>query len=193
MSDAITATEEQTAADLADLKSDQAMTNAALRLLEGKSPTAYSRALAALREDTREWWEEQLTWEADDYDEDENPYCADAASLKRFLERKILPWHEKELREVNNRPLIRTQAFGQAVDVRRLERLSRYEVQLDRKLERALSTLLRVQQLRADDSPRYPFRQNLRCDCDRDAASSGGPEDAYAAPIPSFLSHTTTC
>ena len=52
VSDAITATEQQTAADLADLDNDQAMTEEALGLLEGKSPTKYSRALAALREVT---------------------------------------------------------------------------------------------------------------------------------------------
>ena len=35
------------------------MTEEGLRLLlEHKSPTPYSRALAALRDDTREWWEE---------------------------------------------------------------------------------------------------------------------------------------
>src|SRR5580693_7313932 len=55
--DAIRATEHQTPEDRADLESDQAMTEEGLRLLEHKSPTAYSRALAALREDTREWWE----------------------------------------------------------------------------------------------------------------------------------------
>jgi len=49
------------------------VTEEALGLLEGKSPTAYSRALAALREDTREWWMEQLTSEPDDYDEDQAP------------------------------------------------------------------------------------------------------------------------
>src|ERR1700759_2415654 len=53
------------AADLADLERDQNMTKEALRLLESRSPDTYSRALAALREDTRQWWEEQLTWEAD--------------------------------------------------------------------------------------------------------------------------------
>jgi hypothetical protein len=151
--EAITATEEQTAKDFADLESDQAMTEDGLRLLEHKSPTAYSRALAALREDTREGWEKQLTWDADDYEEDQTPYRADAESLRRFLESEILPWYENRRRELENRPLIRAQAFGEAVDPHRLERLARYEVHLDRKLERMLAMLLKLQDLRRAANP----------------------------------------
>jgi hypothetical protein len=154
VSDAITATEEQTAADLADLESDQTMTEEALRLLESKSPTAYSRALAVLREDTREWWEEQLTWEAEDYEENQTPYRADADSLRRFLESEILPWYENRRRELQNRPLVRAQAFGEAVEPDRLERLARYEVHLDRKLERTVAMLLKLQELRGAAKPR---------------------------------------
>lgn len=148
VADAITATEEQTAADLTDLVSDQGMTEEALRLVGGKSPSAYSRALAALREDTREWWENQLAWAPGDYDEDQMPYRADAESLKRFLESEILPWHEKRRREIDHRPLIRAQALGEAVEPDRLERLARYEVHLDRKLERTVAMLLKLQELR---------------------------------------------
>jgi hypothetical protein len=43
-----------------------------------------------------------------------------------------------------NRPLIREQAFGEALDPDKLERLGRYEVHLDRKLERMLTMLLRL-------------------------------------------------
>jgi hypothetical protein len=74
--------------------------------------------------------EEQLTWEPDDYDEDRTPYCADAASLKRFLESEVLLWYEKRQLELDHRPQIRAQAFGEAVDPNRLERLARYEVHL---------------------------------------------------------------
>jgi len=47
-----------------------------------------------------------------------------------------------------NRPLIREQAFGDALDPKKLEGLGRYEVHLDRKLERMLSMLLRLKDLR---------------------------------------------
>jgi hypothetical protein len=46
--DAIRAMEEKTAQDRADLESDQAMTEEALRILTSRSSSAYSRALAAL-------------------------------------------------------------------------------------------------------------------------------------------------
>jgi hypothetical protein len=153
VSDAITATEEQTAADLTDVESDRAMTEEALRLLETESSAAYTRALAALREDTREWWAEQLTWEPDDYEEDQDPYRADTESLKRFLESEVLPWYEKRQRELDHRPLIRAQAFGEALEPGRLEHLARYEVFLDRKLERMLAMLLKLQDLRRDGKP----------------------------------------
>lgn len=106
--------------------------------------------LAALRDDTRAWWEDQLTWEADDYDEDQRPYRADAESPRRFLEGQALPWYENRQRELEIRPVIRAQAFGEAIDPHRLERLARYEVHLDRKRECMLAMLLRLQQLRRE-------------------------------------------
>jgi hypothetical protein len=146
--DAIRASEHQTPEDRADLEDDQAMTEAALRILASPSPSAYSRALAALRDDTRTWWEEQLGWNLENYEEDQIPYGADAESLRRFLEAEILPWYEKRHQELEYRPLIRAQAFGEAVDPHRLERLGRYEVHLDRKLERMLVMLFKLQELR---------------------------------------------
>ena len=53
--DVIRATEEQTAENRADLDSDQPMTEEALRQLRSSSAAAYSRALAALRDDSRAW------------------------------------------------------------------------------------------------------------------------------------------
>ena len=44
--------------------------------------------------------------------------------------------------------LIREQAFGEALDADKLERLGRYEVHLDRKLEQMLAMLLRLKDLR---------------------------------------------
>lgn len=151
--DAIHTTEEQTPADRADLEEDQAMTEEALRILSTPSSSAYSRALAALRDDTQEWWEEQLGWDADDYEEGGMPYVADAESLRRFLGAEVLPWYEKRRRELEHRPLIRAQAFGEAVDPHRLERLARYEVHLDRKLERMLAMLFKLQELRRCANP----------------------------------------
>jgi hypothetical protein len=73
---------------------------------------------------------------------------ADAENLRRFLEGEVLPWFENRKKELANRPLIREQAFGEALDPDKLERLGRYEVHLDRKLERMLTMLLRLKELR---------------------------------------------
>ena len=50
-------------------------------------------------------------------------------------------------------PLIREQAFGEALDPDKLARLGRDEVHLDRKLERMLAMLLRLKDLRAGAVP----------------------------------------
>jgi hypothetical protein len=48
----------------------------------------------------------------------------------------------------NRRPLLCEQAFDESLDPDKLERLVRYEVHLDRKLERMLAMLLRLEDLR---------------------------------------------
>ena len=54
----------------------------------------------------------------------------------------MLPWFEARKKERVYRPLIREQAFGQSLDPDKLERLGRYEVDLDRNFERTLAMLL---------------------------------------------------
>ena len=79
-------------------------------------------------------------------------YAANAASLQRYLETEICPWYETRRKELENRPLIHAQAFGEALDPDRLQGLARYEVHLDRKLERTLTMLIRLQDLRRGSS-----------------------------------------
>jgi hypothetical protein len=49
-----------TAEELADLESDEAMTCCALELLNSHRNDAYEEALATLQEDTQGWWAEML-------------------------------------------------------------------------------------------------------------------------------------
>ena len=91
--------------------------------------------------------------EPDDYEEGQEPYAADAASLQRYLETEICPWYETRSKELENRPLIHAQAFGEALDPDRLQGLARYEVHLDRKLERTLAMLLKLKDLRREVLP----------------------------------------
>ena len=48
--------------------------------------------------------------------EGEEPATADVEGLRRFLEGEVLPWFENRKKELANRPLIREQAFGEALE-----------------------------------------------------------------------------
>jgi hypothetical protein len=148
VSDAVHATATDTDEEVTDIAANEAMTRRALELLCTTRNDAYEAALEALCEDTQGWWAGQLARDPRELDEDEAPATADADGLRRFLETEVLPWFETRKKELANRPLIRDQAFGEALDADKLERLGRYEVHLDRKLERMLAMLLRLKDLR---------------------------------------------
>jgi hypothetical protein len=131
-----------------DMREDEAMTRRALDLLNSRRNDPYEAATAALREDTQQWWADTLARDPAELEEDEEPATADAEGLRRFLDDEVLPWFEARKKELANRPLIREQAFGESLDPDKLERLGRYEVHLDRKLERTLAMLLRLKDLR---------------------------------------------
>ena len=76
------------------------------------------------------------------------PYTGVAASLLGFLEDEVTPWLNRYRIQLENRHLVREQAFGESLDPEKLERLGRYEVHLDRKLERMLAMLFRLKELR---------------------------------------------
>ncbi len=89
-----------------------------------------------------------LARDPDELEEDEEPVHCRRRGPAPFSGGEVLPWFEKRKKELANRPLIREQAFGEALDPDKLERLGRYEVHLDRKLERMLAMLLRLKDLR---------------------------------------------
>ena len=143
--DAIRATDADTDADIRDIVDDEAMTRRAINLLGSRRNDAYEAALESLREDTRDWWADVL---AGKLDGGEDAATADAMGLRSFLENKVLPWLETRKKELANRPLVREQAFGESLDPDKLERFGRYEIHLDRKLERMLAMLFRLKDLR---------------------------------------------
>lgn len=146
--DAIRATSRDTERDVRDMEDHEAVTRRALDLLNSRRNDAYEAALAELRADTREWWANQLARDPDELYGNQEPASADVEGLRRFLEGEVMPWFEMRRKELANRPLIREQAFGELLDPDKLERLGRYEVHLDRKLERTLAMLLRLKELR---------------------------------------------
>ena len=74
--DAIQATDAETKNDLADLDSDEEMTRRAFELLSSKPHNNYERALAALREDTRQWWAATLARDPLELMDDDEPATA---------------------------------------------------------------------------------------------------------------------
>ena len=130
--DAIRATPEKTAEESRDLNEDESMTATAVAILDAGKPKAYEHAVAALLADTREWWEDVLLRDPEDFDEGETPFTPDADGLRRFIERDLRPWYVQRRKELENRPLIRAQAFGQSLDPDKLSRLARYEVRRQR-------------------------------------------------------------
>ncbi len=165
---AVRTSPEDTETELRDLAESEAMVERALAILRKGKAGAYSKALAALSEETLEEWSEAPTGTHRDQDDDEagdpDPYQPDAPSLERFLNDEIVPWHQQRRRELQNRNLIRSQAFGESLEPDRLDKLARYEVHLDRKLERILGMLLKLQDLRRTITPDprrlNPFRKS---------------------------------
>src|SRR5215217_7831834 len=139
--DAIPATPKETDQDLRALDANEAMIDQALNILRTGKADAYAQALAIVPKATQAWWEEVLAREPDDFDLDEAPTTAETVGLLDFLEQAVLPSYIQRRTELNNQSLIRAQALGEAFDPNRLEPLSRYEVHLDRKLERTLAML----------------------------------------------------
>jgi hypothetical protein len=144
LAEAVQAMPEDTASDLADLTADGAQTLQAVAVLEAGGKGAYNQALAALREDTAEWWQVVL----DEGDDAERGYSPNAAGLLRFLQEEVRPWYDKKREEVERRPLLRSQALGEAFGPHQLEGVARYEFHLDRKLERMPAILLKLKELR---------------------------------------------
>jgi hypothetical protein len=146
---ALGATATETARDLRDLKRDQAMSQRALNILQAGEKDAYSRALAALWQDTRVCWLECL-----EEGSDNGRACVPTAeALSAWIMRKWKEWYSDPVAELEHRDAIREQAFGSAYATQRLEVTSRYEVHLDRKLERVLAMLIRLRQLRRTTVP----------------------------------------
>ena len=88
--EAVQATPEDTASDLADLAADEAQTLQAIAVLQAGGKGAYKQALVAAREDTGEWWQQML-----ERDGGEEAYSPSAASLLRFLQEEVRPRYDE--------------------------------------------------------------------------------------------------
>lgn len=145
----------ETTSEIARLDERETLADRALALLQKDSARAYDKALATLGEETSRRWKEAikpkpqlslLTFE-------EPAYTANAEGFTEFLLREIMPSYQRQRIELENRPQIQEQVIGEALEPEKLEGLARYEVHLDRKLERMLTMLIRLQERRGKHSP----------------------------------------
>lgn len=154
--DALLTTPAGTAKDIAEVQNRLTAVSRARDILKAGKAGAYKAALAELDERTKAHWQEQIAPkledlyedEADNEDEPVMHYTADAAGLLGFLLCSVLPGCFTQLGSLGIRSLIRAQVLGETLDFQRLEPISRYEVHLDRKFERAVSMLIRLRELR---------------------------------------------
>jgi hypothetical protein len=75
-------------------------------------------------------------------------YTPTADALKFWIGRHWKEWYENRIVEWEHRGAIWDQALGAAYAAEDLDVPARYEVHLDRKLERTLAMLLRLRELR---------------------------------------------
>lgn len=142
--EALAAGPTETARDLRDAKRDRAMTRRAWDILVAGEPDAYERGLAALRDDTRAYWQQCLA----ERPTDGLAHAPTADALKGWINRYWNEWHEEPIAALEHRDAIRDQALGIAYAADGLDMPARYEVHLDRKLERTLAMLFRLRELR---------------------------------------------
>jgi hypothetical protein len=137
------------AKQLAELAQDRALVTSALELLQAGKARSYDKALSKLSEETRGRWDKAIRSKPalELFDFNRPSFSEDPDGLVQFLRGQAFRC-EVRRKELENQSLIRDQVFGEALDPVRLEGLNRYEVHLDRKLERMLSMLIRLQDLR---------------------------------------------
>lgn len=122
-----------------DAALDLAATQKAAAILRKGGPNAYTKALRALMQDSRDWWDEQIEAE-------EHP--ATAEGLAEFIRDSLEPICYRMVKEAEYTPAIKAQTLGEGLRAHLLEKLNRYETHLDRKFERTLAMLLKLKDLR---------------------------------------------
>lgn len=114
-------------------------------LLEN-SEISYEEGLPLLADGTQEWWKEALAGKTE---KAWMRYQPTADCLYKFLKSEALPQYDAEYENVLFRPQVRKQAYGEAfIPDNNTEKFTRYETHLDRKMERTLTVLLRLQEMR---------------------------------------------
>ena len=136
--------------DLAvDTSDDEAHAADALSILEAGRPDAFEQALAALRDDSRDFWINNGTG-----DDPEN-YPPNAEGLAKFIRRELMPLLEQQKTEATMRQAVRVQAWGESLDPNYMDRLMQLDERLTRQYEKLLAMLDRTQH---SSAPKPPHR-----------------------------------
>ncbi len=122
-----------------DALDDLDATRRAAAILRRGSAGAYEKALRALRADSRAWWDEYVA---------DEEFPGTAEGLADFIVKHLEPFCLQVEKEARHHEAIKAQALGEGLQAYRLEKLNRYETHLDRKFERTLGMLLKLQDLK---------------------------------------------
>ncbi|MGE5470289.1 MAG: hypothetical protein ACM3X0_05770 [Bacteroidota bacterium] len=141
LADMMTETPEQIAENQLEAAIDLSATEKARAILRKSGPNVYERAMRALREDSREWWEAEA---------DEGNYPANEEGLAQFIDDELWPHCYAYDKKARYTPAIQVQTLGEGLQAHRLDKLHRYETHLDRKFERTLAMLLKLRELRGN-------------------------------------------
>jgi len=127
------------AAALDKLQYNEAHAIAAFNVINTRDGN-YERALAEFNKDQREEFERYAV----------TPSRHRAEILLTFINDNLFPKYRDQRLEIEHQSLTRNQAFGESVDPATLDALGRQEVRLDRKLERTLAMLIKLQSVRCE-------------------------------------------
>lgn len=152
VAEALRASPDETEQELREFGEVWQAADKALAILRAGKGNAYESALKALQPDTRDWWLETVQ-ELAEAPEAEAGYVATADSLAAWLEEEAISFFRKRRAELVNRDAIREHALGMALMAGSFEKIARYETHLDRKLERTLAMLIKLQLLRHERTP----------------------------------------
>lgn len=131
--------------DAAEVAAEDADLKKAIAILEKSSTkAAIDAALACLREDTIEWWNNVLEDEGEGDD-----IAARAARLLSFLTGSVQNVLDEMTLAIRQRPDVRLQAWGKSLDPFRLMKLLLLDGELDRQFERSLKLLFTLQARRS--------------------------------------------
>jgi hypothetical protein len=136
--------------EVASVHKERTALERAIEMLRSGKPSEYERALSSLDPEIKTRWAEltkSRRVELIPFDTVGPHYTADADGLLEFLENEA---NELEGRrtELESPELIRDRSLGEGLKPEDLDGLIRYEIHLDRKLERVVGMLIRLKELR---------------------------------------------